>query len=95
MIEGQAMGRMGANCYLVSCPKTKKAVVIDPGDEGKRIKRWITEKGYEIEYILLTHGHFDHIGAVDELREEFKAKVGIHKDDAIMLTDSGKNLSRF
>ncbi|HVJ50448.1 MBL fold metallo-hydrolase [Desulfitobacterium sp.] len=95
MIEGQAMGVMGANCYILSCPETKKAVVIDPGAEGKRIHSWVLEKGYQVEYILLTHGHLDHIGAVDELRDAFDAKVGIHARDADMLIDGQKNLSTY
>lgn len=95
MIEGQAMGPMGANCYILSCPETKKAAVIDPGADGKKILRWILEKGYQVEYILLTHGHLDHIGAVDEVRDTFEAKVGIHSEDAGMLTDGKKNLSSY
>lgn len=93
MIEGRAMGLMGANCYLISCPETKKAAVIDPGAEGQSIKQWIRDKGYQVEYILLTHGHFDHIGAVQELRDAFGAKVGISTEDADMLTEARKNLS--
>lgn len=95
MIEGRAMGVMGANCYIVSCPETKKAAVIDPGADGKRLQRWILEKGYQVEYILLTHGHVDHIGAVDDLRELFQANVGVHTGDAAMLTDGQKNLSSY
>lgn len=95
MIEGRAMGAMGANCYIVSCPETKKSAVIDPGADGKRIYRWILESGYQVEYILLTHGHVDHIGAVDDLREFCQAKVGIHSGDAGMLGDGRKNLSSY
>lgn len=95
MIEGRAMGVMGANCYLIGCPETKKAVIIDPGAEGQSIHRWIIEKGYHVEYILLTHGHLDHIGAVDELRDTLGAKVGIHAMDAEMLTNGQKNLSAY
>ncbi|AHF07462.1 MBL fold metallo-hydrolase [Desulfitobacterium metallireducens] len=93
MIESGAMGIMGANCYIMSCPETKKAVVIDPGAEGDKIYHWVLEKGYHVEFILLTHGHFDHIGAVEELRNALKAKVGIHAGDADMLTEGRKNLS--
>lgn len=96
MIEGRAMGSMGANCYLLACGETKKAVIIDPGADGKRIYRWVLEKGYKVDYILLTHGHVDHIGAVDELRELLgNVEVGIHADDAGMLTDGRKNLSGY
>ncbi|HBV88977.1 MBL fold metallo-hydrolase [Desulfosporosinus sp.] len=96
MIEGRAMGSMGANCYLYACMETKKAVVIDPGADGKSIYRWILEKGFKVEYILLTHGHVDHIGAVDELKELLgDVQVGIHTGDAGMLTDGRKNLSSY
>lgn len=96
MIEVQAVGAMGANCYLFSCSETKKAVIIDPGADGKRIYRWVLEKGLKVEYILITHGHVDHIGAVDDLRELLgDVLVGIHVDDAEMLTDARKNLSSY
>lgn len=94
MIEGRAVGAFGANCYIISCPETKKAVIIDPGAEGKRICSWVREKGYQVEYILLTHGHVDHIGAVDEVREACGAKVGINVNDAGRLTDAQENMSR-
>ena len=94
MIECRVVGAMGANCYLVSCPETKKAAVIDPGANPAGLQQWIDGKGVQVEYILLTHGHIDHIGAVDGLRERYGAKVGIHKGDALMLTNSVQNLSR-
>lgn len=94
MIEGRAMGAMGANCYLYACMESKRAAIIDPGADGKRIYRWVLEKGLTVDYILLTHGHVDHIGAVDELRELLgTVSVGIHAGDAGMLTDGMQNLS--
>jgi hydroxyacylglutathione hydrolase len=96
MIERRAVGGMGANCYLYACMDTKKAILIDPGAEGKKIHRWILDKDLKIEYILLTHGHVDHIGAVDELRGLLgEVLVGIHAKDAEMLTDGRKNLSSY
>ena len=96
MIEGRAMGAMGANCYLYACMESKKAVIIDPGADGKKIYRWVLDKGLKVDYILLTHGHVDHIGAVDELRVLLgDVLVGIHADDAGMLTDGKKNLSSY
>jgi len=96
MIEGRAMGAMGANCYLYACAESKKAVIIDPGADGEKIYRWILEKGLKVDYILLTHGHVDHIGGVDELRDLLgNVLVGIHADDAGMLTDGKKNLSSY
>lgn len=96
MIESRALGAIGANCYLFACMESKKAVIIDPGADGKWIYRWILEKGVKVEYILLTHGHVDHIGAVDELRTLLgDVQVGIHAGDAAMLTDGRKNLSSY
>lgn len=95
MLQGRAMGAMGANCYVVACDETKEGVLVDPGAEGMRIYRWVTEMGIEITRILLTHGHLDHIGAVDELRERFNCPVLIHAGDAEMLTSARKNLSAY
>lgn len=96
MIEGRAVGALGANCYLYACMESKKAVIIDPGADGKGIYRWVLEKGLTVDYILLTHGHVDHIGAVDELRVLLgDVSVGIHAGDAEMLTDAKRNLSSF
>lgn len=95
MLEGQAMGSMGANCYLYACDDSKQGVLVDPGAEADKIYRWVLEKGVRVEAILLTHGHLDHIGAVDELRDLLRAKVCIHPGDAAMLTDARKNLSAY
>lgn len=86
---------MGANCYLVSCDQTGKAVLIDPGAGSRMILNWLNKHNLDIRYILLTHGHCDHIGAVEELRRELGLQVAIHKDDADMLLDPAKNLSLY
>lgn len=93
MIEKKVTPGMGVNCYLLSCDKTKKAVIIDPGAGSAMLSQWIKEKGYDITHIILTHGHYDHIGAVKDLQKEFNAQVAIHREDAEMLTNPIKNLS--
>jgi len=95
LIERKVTPGMGANCYLVSCEKTKKEAVIDPGSGSQMLSKWIKEHDVEITRIILTHGHYDHIGAVEDLRREFQAKVAIHQDDAEMLNNSRKNLASF
>lgn len=88
-------GAMLENAYIVFDEATKQAVVVDPGDDAQRIMTQIDKKGLEVTHILLTHGHADHIGAVDALRAQYGAKVAIHQGDADMLTSDQKNLSCF
>ncbi|ADY56396.1 beta-lactamase domain protein [Syntrophobotulus glycolicus DSM 8271] len=95
MIEGIKTPGMGTNCYLVSCPETKKALLVDPGAGAEGILEWISQKNVEVIGILLTHGHYDHIGALEEVRDALKVKVYIHRDDAPMLADPQKNLSAY
>ncbi len=93
MIKQKITPGMGVNCYLLGCEKTKQAIVVDPGAGSTMLFNWIKENGFNVTHIVLTHGHYDHIGAVEDLRKELNAKVAIHQDDAEMLTDPAKNLS--
>jgi len=93
MIEKKVTPGMGVNCYLLSCNQTKKAVLIDPGAGSAMLSKWLKEKDCDITHIILTHGHYDHIGAVEDLKNELNAQVAIHQDDAEMLTNPAKNLS--
>jgi Zn-dependent hydrolases, including glyoxylases len=85
------VGMIQENCYIVY--EGKDAVVIDPGDDADRILSKIQEKGLKVSHILLTHGHFDHIGAVQEVKRQTGAEICIHADDADMLISADKNLS--
>lgn len=76
-----SVGPIGTNCYILE--DDKKIAVIDPGDEAGRILSAVKGLGGEVEYILLTHGHYDHTTAVPELHEALPgAKVYIHRADA-------------
>jgi len=85
---------LGVNCYVLACDKTKKAAIIDPGSGSAMIKDLLRRHNLEVERIILTHGHYDHIGAAEELRKTLHAEVAVHREDAGMLTDPQKNLSR-
>lgn len=75
-----------ANCSLVWCDITKKAAVIDPGGETDRILALIEEKGVELERVLITHAHFDHVGAAADLAEQFNIPIeGPHLDDKFLV----------
>lgn len=95
LFKGFPVGPMGANCYLLGCPETQEGVIIDPGGEAEKIKSRVEEMGLKVVYIVLTHGHIDHIMAVDEVRRATGARVAIHADDASMLVDPSLNLSAF
>ena len=82
------------NVYILRDEKTGKCAVIDPGEASDDILDACEEVGFEnIEYIMLTHGHFDHIYGVDALLEKTGAKLVISKEDAEMLSDDRKNAS--
>lgn len=89
--EKLAVGRLETNCYIISGEGC--CVVIDPGAEPERILSRINEIGLPLEAILLTHGHFDHIGAAARLKAETGAKIYMHQADAEMITDPEKSLS--
>lgn len=92
-IIAMEVGVIGTNCYVVINEEQKKGVVIDPGGDADQILEKIKQKGITIEAIFLTHGHSDHIMAVDEVREVTGAKVYISEADADMLTKASSNLS--
>ena len=82
-----------ANCYLVVDEDTNEAFLIDPGAYGIRQSEYIKSQGVNLRYILLTHGHYDHILGVKQFKEDFSAKVAIHPDDEDCLHSSLKSLA--
>lgn len=92
-VIAMSVGLLGANSYIIYHDVTGEAVVIDPGGDGQTIFNKIRSNQLKAKYILLTHGHFDHIDAVGWLKEKIGAKVAIHRKDASFLEDSYKNLS--
>ena len=79
------VGQMDVYAYLIGCPETKNAAVVDPGGNAERIKAEADKRGYNIIYIINTHGHFDHTLANGTLKKLTNAKLLIHKDDAALL----------
>jgi len=92
-IEVITVGILEVNSLLVYDSGRKSGIIIDPGDEAERILAVADRMGVSIEKIVLTHGHGDHIGAVDILREELDVPVLIGREDAGMLTSAEQNLS--
>jgi len=81
------VGLFEENCYLYACPKTREAVIIDPGDEAERILEAIQQYKLIPKYIINTHGHIDHICAIDEVSVAYPVPLAIHPADLPMYTD--------
>ena len=82
IIEKVVVGPFATNCYIVGDESTREGIIIDPGDEAKKILKRVHELGLDIKLILLTHGHIDHAGALKEVKEATNAEVAVHTDDA-------------
>ncbi len=82
------VGELEENCYLYACPETREAVIIDPGDEPERILEAIQQLQLVPKYIINTHGHFDHIRAIDAVSEVYPVPLAIHSADVPMYTDA-------
>ena len=74
-------GEIQENCYIVIDESTKKAFIVDPGDEGSKIADVIDSLGIKLEYLLLTHGHFDHVGAVEYIADKYNVPFYISEVD--------------
>ena len=81
LIKGFSVGQLGTNCYVVTDETTLSCAVIDPGAESGTILNYIDDNGLKTEAIFLTHGHYDHTGAVISVYEATGATVYIHALD--------------
>ena len=87
------LGAMEVNCYAWIDEETGHGFLIDPGAQGKDLAEHCRNQGWIIERILLTHGHFDHIGGIADFRKEFDVPVWIHREGEAYLTRPALNLS--
>ncbi len=85
IIDGLVVGPLASNCYIVGSGSNKEGMIIDPGAEAVVILKKVDDLGLDIKYIVLTHGHIDHVAALKEVKEATGAKVAIHADDASSL----------
>jgi len=89
IIKCLPIGLFGSNCYIVG--QNGEGIIIDPGCDPRKIVDTVNENNLEIKYIIITHGHIDHLLTVDEVREMTGAKVLIHEKEADKLTDPSLN----
>jgi glyoxylase-like metal-dependent hydrolase (beta-lactamase superfamily II) len=87
ILEIVPVGMLAANCYIIGCEDTKMGLMIDPGGDALNLLSKIKKLDLNIKYIILTHGHHDHIGAVNEIKKKTNALIAIHELDKEMLKD--------
>ena len=94
-VETLVVGPIEENCYVLRDEETGHGLVIDPGDNGQEILAYIRDNQIKVDLLVNTHGHWDHIGAVDFLREALGVKLAIHQLDASMLTASRESMAAY
>lgn len=93
-IKRLVLGLVRTNCYIVYSEETKKAVIIDPAADSRRIMEEISGLGIVPEAILLTHGHFDHMLAAESLKNGYQIPICVHKADAELVKHPDLNCSQ-
>lgn len=89
------VGPVAANCYVARAPGASRAVVVDPGAEAGRILSAVQDWGAEVEAVLLTHGHMDHVGGVSEVVERTGAAVHLHPADRDLYERAAEHAASF
>lgn len=93
IIKKYTSGPLEVNSYLVLDEKAKVGVIVDPGGISEELIAFVNDNLYKIQFILLTHGHSDHIGGVDQYKEIFNSKVIAYIDEKAMLNNHKLNYS--
>ena len=93
-VESFLVGHLSTNCYIITDESTNRRAIVDPGYKSGELLKRVKKLGKDtFDYILLTHGHFDHIWYAEELRSLTNAKLVISKEDSSFLLDGRLNLS--
>lgn len=83
LIKQIIVGSMAVCCYIVACEKTKKAAVVDPGGDEGKILAELGKMDVQLEYIIATHGHPDHVCGNRKIQEQTGAKIIMHAADEL------------
>lgn len=87
LIETRAVAPFFKNGFVVACPDTREAVLIDPGDEVQELLAFADQESLAIRYILLTHAHVDHITGVGQAKQALGVPIYLHRDDLFLYKD--------
>jgi len=88
LVHQLSVGPLQVNCFVVACQKTHEAMVIDPGEDGPRILQIAESNGYQVKQIVNTHGHFDHVGANQPVKDATGAVLMTHEADLPLLQNA-------
>lgn len=92
LVRSLTVGPIQTNCYFLTNPETKETVIVDPGDEPDRLRRFLTENEWKPAAVLLTHGHYDHVLGVNDLKSAYPGiPVVISEKEKPMVLDQGLN----
>ncbi len=94
-LEKLVVGQLATNCYIPYDGKSRHAIIIDPGDDADYIFRKIQDLKLKPKFIVATHGHFDHILAVTELKLAFNIPFLIHQADLFLVKQAQKSAKHF
>lgn len=92
-IGRMVVGAVQTNCYFLQNADTNEVVVVDPGDKGKKIYEEMNGRGFKIQAVLLTHGHFDHVMGVDEIRNLAGVSVYLGEHEEKLISNADLNVS--
>ena len=93
-LDFRVLGDVGTNCYLLCNQETKECILIDAPDLPDRIDEMIAASGCKLCAVLLTHGHYDHILAAEEVRKRHNVQVYVSEDEKELLYSPQMNLSQ-
>lgn len=92
-VKNLVLGMLGTNCWFLQNPEDGAMLIVDPAASPEKIFSQITKMGGTPKAILLTHGHYDHMLAADEIRDRYQIPVYAHEKEQEVLKDAHKNLS--
>lgn len=88
-------GPLSVNCCIINDEKSKEALIVDPGGDFEILKNIVEKNKLELKSILLTHAHFDHVGAVGQLKKHFNCKVYLHEEDMYLWNNQMEQIGAF
>ena len=92
-IKSIVLSMCATNCYILYDDNTKEGFIIDPADSPDKIIDLVTKLRIDVKALLLTHGHFDHIGATNQLKKHYNVDIYAHEEEVELLKDININLS--